>query len=157
MTLIYSASITIFFGLLTYFYAHEIATMYTQDMDTLALLSNTLQSLSYSIALLGFTLSLQGTLRALQKQKVASQVLLLSLYLVSLPMAFWLAVDSQVGVTGLWTGFALGQVVTIFLYGFLILHVDWHEVFRLNRERKRESLQREIGVEIGGEAEEIRV
>ena len=58
LTLLYSSSITIFFGILTYFYSHEIASMYTQDMDTLALLSNTLQSLSVSIALLGFTLSL---------------------------------------------------------------------------------------------------
>ena len=42
LTLLYSSTITIFFGILTYFYSHEIASMYTQDMDTLALLSNTL-------------------------------------------------------------------------------------------------------------------
>ena len=75
---------------------------------------------------------------------MASQVLLLALYLVSLPMAYWLAVDMQAGVNGLWVGFALGMAVTCLLYAFLYVHVDWQEVFRLNRERKQDRLEREL-------------
>ena len=105
-------------------------------MDTVALLKNCLESLSYSIALLGFALSLQGALKALQKQKIASKILLLCLYLISLPMAFCLAVIMEVGVTGLWTGFALGQIMIIILYALMLYHTDWQAVFKLNKERK---------------------
>ena len=62
-------------------------------MDTVALLKLCLESLAVSIALLGPALSLQGALKALQKQVLASRVLLLSLYIVSLPMSFYVSVD----------------------------------------------------------------
>ena len=107
-------------------------------MDTVALLRLCLESLAVSIALLGGALSLQGALKALQKQVLASRVLLLSLYIVSLPMAYYLAIDLEVGIHGLWTGFALGQIAIIFFYAFLMMHMDWEDVFKLNRDRKSE-------------------
>ena len=61
---------------------------------------------------------------------------MLCLYLISLPMAFFLAVSIEVGVKGLWTGFALGQIIIIVLYVFLLHNTDWQAVFKLNRERK---------------------
>ena len=51
-------------------------------------------------------------------------------------MAFFLAVSIEVGVKGLWTGFALGQIIIIVLYVFLLHNTDWQAVFKLNRERK---------------------
>ena len=45
-------------------------------------------------------------------------------------MAYWLSIEMEVGVTGLWTGFILGQFVLFFVYAFLLMHVDWQEIFR---------------------------
>ena len=53
-------------------------------------------------------------------------------------MAHWLAVDMEDGVTGLWKGFALGQIVVCFLYAVVFQGTDWQEVFLLNRRRKQE-------------------
>ena len=67
LTFIYTTIITCILASLTYTYAYEIAHMYTEDMDTAALLKNCLESLSGAIALQGFALSLQGALKALQQ------------------------------------------------------------------------------------------
>lgn len=95
-------------GMLTYIYSQPIASFYTLDPDTLAPLKNCFMSLSVSICLLGPLLSLQGALKALQKQEVASRILLKSLYGVSLPLSYLLSCTFEIGMTGLWTGFAIG-------------------------------------------------
>ena len=58
MTFIYSSVITLVLGLLTYNYSYEIANAYTEDMDTVALLKNCLESLAVSVSLTGLALSL---------------------------------------------------------------------------------------------------
>ena len=63
-------------------------------------------------------------------------MLILSLYCVSLPMAFFLSVVFEIGVTGLWTGFACGQLVTAALYAFMLFHVSWKDLFAQNRSLK---------------------
>ena len=67
---------------------------------------------------------------------IASKILICCFYLISLPMAWWLSIELEVGVTGLWRGFALGQIVIVLLYAFFIYHISWQDVFRLNRDRK---------------------
>lgn len=125
ITLGYSSLLTVLVGTLTYVYSREIANAYTQDPDTLAVLRYCLRSLAVSISLLGFALSLQGALKALQKQNIASWILLLSLYGVSLPMSYFLAIKLEVGITGLWTGFSVGQAFVTTLYGIILLRTDW--------------------------------
>ena len=100
------------------------------------LLKRCLQSLAFSITLLGPLLGLQGTLKALQKQEVAYKILLLSLYGVSLPAAYILSCVIEIGVTGLWTGFAIGQTVIVLLYLAEYLKTDWKAVFKLNQDRR---------------------
>ena len=143
ITLAYSSLLTVIVGALTYFYSREIALAYTQDPDTLALLRHCLRSLAVSISLLGFALSLQGALKALQKQNIASWILLLSLYGISLPVAYFLAIRMEVGVTGLWTGFSAGQVFVTVLYAWILaFRTDWQEVFQINRDRKKLEAER---------------
>ena len=55
-------------------------------------------------------------------------MLILCLYLVSLPMATWLAFDEQMGVKGLWLGFSLGNIPVIFMYVIIIFAIDWNLV-----------------------------
>lgn len=128
MTVIYSSTITLLLGLLTYNYASEIAYAYTEDSDTVALLERCLESLSFSLATLGAALSLQAVMKALLQQVIASKILMMCLYFISLPMAWWLSIELEVGVTGLWRGFCLGQVVVVLLYAFLIYHIDWQAI-----------------------------
>lgn len=116
-------------ALLTYTYSHEIATIYSSDNpDTAATLAVVLESLIPQIWLISQVLCLQGTLKAVQRQRIASSVLILCLYLVSLPMATWLAFDEQMGVKGLWLGFSLGNIPVIFMYVIIIFAIDWNLV-----------------------------
>jgi len=77
------------------------------------------------LSVLGITLSMQGTLRALQLQKPASQVLLASLYLCSLPVAYVYSIEMERGIMGLWLGYSTGQFIIMFLYGTLLWQADW--------------------------------
>ena len=58
LTFIYTAVISCSLASFTYTYSYEIAHLYTEDMDTAALLKNCLESLAIAIALQGFALSL---------------------------------------------------------------------------------------------------
>ena len=58
------------------------------------------------------------------QHRIASIVVVLCMYLVSLPMARILALDMQVGITGLWAGFACGLLPVICLYIFFIFQID---------------------------------
>ena len=102
-------------------------------MDTVALLKHCMKTVALCIIILGPTMSLQGALKALQKQKIASKVLLTCYYCISLPVAYGLSVELEVGVTGLWTGMALGQLVIPLIYAYLFYNIDWRDVFELNR------------------------
>lgn len=93
-------------------------------------------SQALSIAILGFCLSIQGTLKALQKQRLASRILLFCLYAISLPAAYTLSIGLEIGVKGLWSGFAIGQLCITISYVVVYSRTDWQAVFQLNRERK---------------------
>ena len=137
MAVLWSTMISCFFAVVTYNYSYEIATAYTEDMDVVALLTTCLESLALSHAICGFNLSLQGALKALKKQVLASRILLLCLYTLSLPMAYTLSIGFGIGVKALFMGFAIGQAINSLLYLGLVLKTDWQEVFEMNREEKR--------------------
>ena len=65
---------------------------------------------------------------------MATRILLGCLYFVSLPTAYLLAIYFEIGVTGLWTGFSMGQITMIILYMLIVLKVDWQEVIERNRQ-----------------------
>ena len=69
-------------------------------------------------------------------QKEASLVLVMSLYIVSLPMAAYLAYDRELGVIGLWTGFSLGLLPVNLAYLLIIYQIDWHSVSALLLEQR---------------------
>ena len=83
---------------MTYTYSREISHIYTSDPDSVAILSPAFKALSFMIALISQMMTLQGTLKALLHQRIASIILVLCLYLVSLPMAYFLAFDMGVGL-----------------------------------------------------------
>lgn len=115
----------------TYSQAGFIAELYTSDPDQLGTLTRCLQIMSLSLFLLATINCLQGTLKAVQMQREASMSLVMSLYLMSLPMAAYLAYDHELGVIGLWMGFSLGQLPVILAYLLIIYQIDWHSVSAL--------------------------
>ena len=64
-------------------------------------------------------------MKALQKQRNASIILVLCLYIVSLPMAYWFAFGLNKGVQGLWWGFSIGYIPSFILYLIEISRIDW--------------------------------
>ena len=40
-------------------------------------------------------------------------------------MAYTLSIGLEVGVTGLWTGMAMGQVLIPILYAYLFYNINW--------------------------------
>ena len=98
---------------------------YTDHADTIGSLSLTFKAESFTLALFGQVLTLQGTMKALQKQRNASIILVLCLYIVSLPMAYWFAFGLNKGVQGLWWGFSIGYIPSLILYLIEISRIDW--------------------------------
>ena len=115
-------------ALVTYFYTEEISLMYTQEAETVPVVQNALVYGCLTIFLFPFTMTLQGALRALKLQKIASITLIICLYVIALPMAFYLSNYTELGVAGLWVGYSCGQIVIFFLYALIYAHVDWRMV-----------------------------
>lgn len=70
----------------------------------------------------------------------------MSLYLVSLPTAYLLAIYLEVGIQGLWRGFSIGQLVITVIYAVILLNTDWQAVFSMNRMRKATSIVEELSL-----------
>jgi MATE family multidrug resistance protein len=94
-------------------------------LDVVPVLSNVIRSLFVPIIFFAFTLIPQGALKALRQQKNAAYSLLFCFYFISLPSAYYLAMHTELGVQGLWMGFAVGQIVLFLLYNWLIMRTDW--------------------------------
>lgn len=107
--------------------SREVALAYTDNLDTVPVLQICLQTCGFNLFLAGATLSFQGSLKALKRQKIASKVLLISMYAVSLPMSYFLSVYMEWGVSGLWGGFSSGQIIIAIIYLYLLMHMDWEK------------------------------
>lgn len=81
------SSLSLGIAILTTFFSREIACIYTNDPELIEELSETLEAMSYSVFFIACIYSMQGTLKAAKMHRVASAVLMLCLFLVSLPMA----------------------------------------------------------------------
>ena len=72
--------------------------------------------------------------------------------MIALPMAYTLSVQFEVGVTGLWTGMAIGQILIPTIYAYLFINIDWMDVFELNR-RQRAAVQEKERLRLGRQSQ----
>ena len=61
----------------------------------------------------------------------------MGLYLAGLPSAYYLAVESEYGVHGLWVGYGIGEAVILFCYVLIYNAIDWQVVFAVVQEQQR--------------------
>ena len=71
---------------------------------------------------------MQGTILALGLQRKASLFLLISLYVVGLPLCFLLGFYYGYGVIGLELGFCIGSCITAFSFLMILYLSDWQTV-----------------------------
>ena len=136
LSVLYSFIIASILAVLIYFYKHEIATSYTEDEETVPLLEEALQKMSVAVSLVGIALALQGSLKALRKQILSTLILILTLYFISIPTAYNLSIERDMGIGGLWYGFTGGVLIEVFLYGMLVIYTDWDDVVAISTMRR---------------------
>ena len=60
-------------------------------------------------------------------------------------MAYFLSTKTNLGVKGLWLGFATGQVALFILYNTYIYRTDWHKVIADEKALRDACLSSEVG------------
>ena len=81
------SSLGLLMTILVFTFSDQIALLYFNDAEMIEELSNTLQAMSLCIILFACISSTNGTMKAVQMQRIASIIIGLTLFAVSLPMA----------------------------------------------------------------------
>ena len=81
----------------------------------------------------------QGFVRALALQANVALLTILCFYVVSIPMAAYLAFSKGFGIAGLWWGYISGIAILVSIVVFIVVRTDWHYIvyeseYRLLRE-----------------------
>lgn len=100
---------------------------FTTDERVLRLLSSTVLVLAVYVLADGTQSALTGVLKGMGKQSAAAPIVLVSYYLLGLPLAAYLAFDGGVHLhaLGLCVGTAAGTWTHMFLYVALLARTDW--------------------------------
>jgi len=73
----------------------------------------------------GLQINLLSIIKAFGQQGKAQYLSFVSLFLIGLPMSYFLGVTMELGSDGLWYGFAIGLAFLVLFYSYLVLHSDW--------------------------------
>jgi multidrug resistance protein, MATE family len=69
--------------------------------------------------------TLLGTMKALNLQNLAMLINAVTYYVFMVPLAYYFTFKREMGVTGIWVGFALGILHQICAYLLAIHRTDW--------------------------------
>ena len=90
----------------------ELGLAYTQDMDVVPLFVRMMPTVFLCLIINGVNKGLLASLRALKMQVLATVILAVTLYGVCLPLSYYFGIVAQVGLSGLWWGFFIAQVLS---------------------------------------------
>lgn len=90
--------------------ATSLVNVYTRDTKIVQLASSNLKAYCIIMLLDGFQYNLQAIIKGLGLQEKAQYLSLVSMFLVGLPGAYLACFKMNLGINGLWYGFALGLV-----------------------------------------------
>ena len=105
----------VFLGLLLSF-KDQWATVFSANEDIKRLLLSVLNIYLALIFFDGIQVALSGTLKGIGKQNAATISMIISYYLVALPLIYLLAFNLDMQVKGIWFGFLMGIIALLVIY-----------------------------------------
>lgn len=128
-----------------YFGRDLIASFFTNHPFVHEVLSNTLRLVCIVEFFSSCQIWQQGFLKALGRFHHGIYALLLSFYLIAMPMSVYLAFYWQRGIEGLWIGMLVGLVVVNGVFAWLAWgQYKWQDVVEEVEERRRKENQLEV-------------
>ncbi|CAE7439930.1 DTX6, partial [Symbiodinium pilosum] len=83
----------------------------------------------------GFQTALSGAIRGTGQQQKGARICVLAYWIAGIPAAILLGFTGGLKSTGLWLGMLVGPTVQMFLYGRLLLKMDWEGIAAACEER----------------------
>ena len=89
-------------------FAHEIALIYTSNVETIPIIENAIFYLSINSFFQGLAATLSGVMRGVGQQRVGLYNALVGNYLFGIPLAYYFCFVQGMMVNGLWLGCSIG-------------------------------------------------
>jgi len=105
----------------------SIPGIFTADPEVEMQIKSLLEILLIVIPLDSLQSVIDGLFRGLGKQGTAFKVKLCCMWGIRLPTAGYLALYCGLGVQGIWWGSTIGLLITMIVYVFLALRIDWDQ------------------------------
>jgi len=122
---------TAIFLVLILFFREEWATVFSANQETKSLLLKVLNIYLALIFFDGIQVALSGTLKGIGKQNAATISMIISYYLVALPLIYFLAFSMNMQVKGIWFGFLMGIVALLGIYLIVLKGTNFKTQARL--------------------------
>jgi|DEB19_MinimDraft_2_1074335.scaffolds.fasta_scaffold24701_1 MATE family multidrug resistance protein len=103
----------------------SIATIFTKDEATVAIVVDTLTVLSLFLFFDAIHGVQSGNVRALGLQKYASVTTLVAYYGIGLPFALHFGFTKELGVKGFWLGYFISLVILDLIVAAIVITADW--------------------------------
>lgn len=114
-------------SLICYFVRDSIAELYTADQAVQAIIVATIPLVCFEYVCDAGACLTSGPVRALGIQSKAAGWILVSYYVVALPVGLLSAFKFDLGIVGLWIGNTLGVTVQALTYLVITSKTDWQE------------------------------
>lgn len=115
------------------FLREDVASLFVQDEATQRILVATIPYMCLCTITDSAQGLLSGTIRALGIQGKAAVFVLLSYYLLALPLSFYLTFTLNLSISGIWLGTFIGTTVQSLGFIYLITKADWKEIADISK------------------------
>lgn len=126
---LYSAVFTaigIFDAVILVLFRHQIPLIFTEDSTIREITARSLITVAIFQIVDSIVCGTNGMMRGLGRQDIAAWIVFILNYAGAVPLAIWLELGPwDWKLEGVWIGFGIGQVATIFLEAVYMRWLDW--------------------------------
>ncbi|ONH65651.1 Ethionine resistance-conferring protein 1 [Cyberlindnera fabianii] len=119
-------------------FRRQFSLLFSSDEDVLAIAIKTMPIIAVNQLADTVNIIAAGILRSQGRQKVASYFNLACYYIVALPLAYLLAFELGLGLSGLWLGLGAGISLLALSESVMVVRSNWPQIMREAREREDE-------------------
>lgn len=124
-------------AIVLYLFRHQIPLIFSNDPTTREIASRSFLTVSIFQIVDAVVAGTNGLMRGLGRQDVAAWIVFIVNYTGAVPLAIWLELGPlKWELDGLWTGFGVGQAVTIAAEASYMKWLDWQRCVASVKERE---------------------
>ena len=107
-------------------FKQSVSTLFTDEESTVAHFQACIPVLSFFLLLNAIHGVQTGLVRSLKRPTPAAIVTLVSYYAIGLPMSLYFGFKGGMGISGLWLGMCIAEVILDIGVASIILSTDWY-------------------------------